>query len=122
MISFEEKQLVRTVQSIETGNEEESVALFNKQVANLINLNVDLLVTSTDSILLENGEVVTDKKFIAEFYNECESKLIKDIRAKLDELSTEGGIKPVDVNCKSCEHQFGVQIEFDFASFFANGS
>lgn len=121
MIAFEEQQILKTLGQI-TDNPEESKVVFDKQLSKIIDLNIALLTGSTDYIELPDGTIVSDETYINEFYTNCESKIIKLVRSKLEELSKQGGIKPVAVICHSCEKEFDVNIEFDFANFFAVGS
>ena len=121
MIAFEEQQILQTLGQIADNPEEAKVA-FDQQLSKIIDLNIALLTGSTDYVELPDGTIVSDEAYINEFYTNCDSKIIKIIRNKLEELSKQGGIKPIAVNCHSCEKEFNVGIEFDFASFFAIGS
>ena len=121
MIAFEEQQILKTLGQI-SENPEEAKVIFDQQLTKIIDLNIALLTGSTDYIELPDGTVVSDEIYINEFYANCDSKIIKIIRNKLEELSKQGGITPIAVSCHSCEKEFNVAIEFDFASFFATGS
>ena len=121
MIAFEEQQIMKTLGQI-ADNPEEAKKVFDQQLSKIIDLNISLLTGSTDYIELPDGTIVSDETYINEFYTNCDAKVIKIVRNKLEELSKQGGIKPVEVKCSSCEKDFNVSIEFDFASFFAVGS
>ena len=120
-IQFEEQQLLRTVRDLGE-NPEESKALFDQQLAKLIDLNVLLLASSTEYIELEDSTIVQDQSFIEEFYKNCDTQVTKIVRTELDKISVDGGLTPIEVSCPSCQHQFPVTIEFDYSSFFAKGS
>jgi hypothetical protein len=120
-IAFEEQQILKSLSQL-NNDPEEVKKIFDQQLTKIIDLNVALLTGSTAYIELSDGTIVSDEKYITEFYNNCNSSVIKKVRAKLIELSAEAGITPIPVNCHSCEHEFNVAIEFDFASFFAVGS
>ena len=121
MIAFEEQQILRTLAKIED-NPEEAKKAFDQQLAKLININVGMLATSTDYIETPEGQIVSDPKYIEEFYNNCNSAVIKAVRTQLTEFNNAGGIKPVAVQCNHCEHDFEIGIMFDYSSFFGKGS
>jgi hypothetical protein len=121
MIAFEEQQILRTLAQIED-NPEEAKKAFDKQLAKLININVGTLASSTDYIETPEGQIVSDPVYIEEFYNNCNSKVIKAVQTQLATFNNESGIKPVAVKCNHCDHDFEINIMFDYSSFFGKGS
>ena len=123
MIAFEEQQILRTLETADT-NPEEAKTMFDQQLDKLIDLNVLILVDSTEYIETADGSIVYDTNFIYEFYQNCDTVVTKAIRDQLAEYSKIAGLKPVPVNCKNeeCVKDFDVNITFDFASFFGKGS
>jgi T4 bacteriophage base plate protein len=123
MIAFEEQQILRTLGTMED-NPEEAKQMFDKQLGKLVDLNILMMADSTDYIEMADGTIVTDHSFIQEFYQNCDTKIVKTVREQLEEYSKAGGLKPFQVNCKNeeCVKEFDVGITFDFASFFAVGS
>jgi hypothetical protein len=120
MIAFEEQQLLRTISQIE--NDTDALkTVFDQQLAKLVELNITLLTGSTEYIET-TSEVVSDTAFINEFYKNCDTKIVKLVRDKLQEFSDVGSLKPFSVKCHNCSEDFNVTVTFDFASFFANGS
>ena len=121
MIAFEEQQILRTLAQIED-NPEEAKKAFDQQLAKLININVSTLASSTDYIETPEGQIVADPRYIEEFYNNCNSQVIKAVQTQLTIFNHESGIKPVPVKCNHCEHDFEINIMFDYSSFFGKGS
>ena len=123
MIAYEEQQILRSLGTLED-NPEEAKRIFNENLIKLVELNILMLADSTDYIETEDNNVVTDTNFIQEFYKNCDTRIVKAIREKLDEHSLFGGVKPVPVICQNeeCGKNFEITITFDFASFFAKGS
>ena len=121
MIQFEEQQLARTLVDL-ANNPDQSNDSFTAHLTKLFELNALVLAGSTDYILLESGERVADADFISEFYQNCDPAITRGVKAKIDELSIQGGIKPVDVECDNCTKHFNLELTFDFSSFFAKGS
>lgn len=123
IIAFEEQQLLRSLQAAD-GNDEEVQSKFNSQLNKLIDLNIMITADSTESIETEDGQIVTDSEFIKEFYNNCDNKVVKAVKARLDEYNKQANIKPFTVTCgnEECSKAFDIDIVFDFASFFGKGS
>lgn len=120
-IAFEEQQILKSLAAIEAENQE-AVAEFEAHLANLINLSVSNLAASTEYIELNDSSVVDNEDYIKEFYQNCDTKVIKAVQSQLAKFAESGGIKPIHVNCNSCTKEFDVNLTFDYASFFASGS
>jgi len=122
-ISFEEQQILRSISAMEEQPEQAS-KLFDQHMTRLVDLNISTLTDSTDYITTEDGVIVHDSKFIYEFYQNAQAQTIKAVKAKLEEFSKQGGLKPVSVQCENeeCTKSFEVNVIFEFASFFGQGS
>jgi hypothetical protein len=120
MLQYEEQKLLQAIQKTEMPPEQRSVEI-NKQVERVIEINLETLVTSTQYIEMDSGVQVKNKEHIKEFYINCGSSTVKKVQEKLGELSQEGALKPLTVNCESCTKTFDIQVVFDYASFFDKG-
>lgn len=123
-ISFEEQQILKSLASIDpTSPDSQQLAQeFDFHLKRLIELSISNLSGSTDYIELSDGSIVTNEQHISEFYQNCDTKVIKAVQAKLAEFSEAGGIKAIPVTCESCSSPFTIALTFDYASFFAEGS
>jgi len=121
-VSFKEQQILRTLSAINEDNKEESQLIFEQHLSQLIDLNIGTLAGSTEFVELEDGSRVSNPDFISEFYKNCDAKIIKKIQTQLQEFNEVGKLKPVTVQCDECTKAFDVSIEFEWSSFFANGS
>jgi len=82
------------------------------------NLAVDLIVDAIEYIKTPDSTVF-DKTFIREFLVGCDSatyNLIKDTHIALRQ-STE--LKPLDVKCTHCSHEYQQQFNINISDFFA---
>ena len=125
MIAYEEQQILRAVGEMQDSElADENQKIFNDRLAKLIDINVLILTDSTDYIETPDGNVVKDPAFIQDFYRNCDATSVKAIRDKLAEYNKAAGIKPVTVTCKNeeCAKEVSVDITFDWANFFGNGS
>ena len=100
----------------------ESAAEFDSHLSKLIELSVSNLSNSTDYIELGDGTIVNNLEHITEFFQNCDTKVIKAVQSKLAEFAQEGAIKSIPVNCTSCGEPFSIDLTFDYASFFDVGS
>ena len=119
-VNFEETRLVKAIgdQAIP---EEERIRQVNESMKRLLDLSIEAATNSTESIEVD-GQSVTDRKFIKDFYNNAEGSIIRDVQKRLVELSNEADLVPQRTNCTSCTKEFVVPIEFDYSNFFATGS
>lgn len=122
LISFEEQQLLKTLGSFDAENKQQMQQQFDVHLTKLIELNINTLTNCTDWIKTDDGVTVTDESFINEFYANCDNQIIKKINAQLAEFTKTAELPPHNVTCSECSKQFKVGINFDWASFFANGS
>lgn len=121
MVAFEEQQILRTLSQMED-NPVEAKKAFDQHLAKLININITTMASSTDYIETPEGQIVSDPKYIEEFYNNCNSAVIKTVQTRLAIFNNQSGIKPVPVKCNHCEHDFDISIMFEYSSFFGKGS
>lgn len=121
MIAFEEQQIIRSLGEIEQNPDQASV-IFNLHLNKLVDLNIELLAGSTEYIKTAEGITVSQTDFIVDFYKNCDPKIVKQVRSKLDELIRQAGLKPISVACTECSEHFDLNITFDFSSFFGKGS
>jgi hypothetical protein len=119
-INLEEQKLIEALANPDI-DEEVRKTEYHKHIEKMIDLNIDNVVNCTDFISIEDGPIVSDPAYIKEFYTNADGNVMRAIQAKIKEFSDEISIKPVDVSCDSCNHNFKLTIEFDYSSFFAQG-
>lgn len=117
-ISFTEQQILRTVND-DNISDEEKKRTTDAYLQRLIDLNIEICTNSTESITTEDGTTVSDVAFIKEFYNEADFKVMRIIQDRLKELGSQAELKPINFVCKSCENNYDVPLNFDYANFFA---
>lgn len=117
-LSFTEQQILRTVNDSEMSDNEKK-AKTDEYLQKLIDLNINICTNSTQEIIMEDGVVVNNPKFINEFYNMADYKVMRQIQDKLAKVSEQAAIKPIHVACKNCNNEYDVPLNFDYANFFA---
>jgi hypothetical protein len=117
---FEEEKLVQTLADPDIDPDVRKVH-YEKHVNKMIELNIDTVANCTESITTEQEQLVTDNKFIREYYANSESSVLRKLQEAIKSLSDSVNIKPVEVACTACEHNFKLSVDFDYSSFFDQG-
>jgi cysteinyl-tRNA synthetase len=117
---FEEEKLIQTLADPDLDAEVRKVR-YTEHISKMVELNIETITNCTAAITTEDGDIVTDTKFIREYYTNSESTVLRTIQQTIEELAKAISIKPVDVVCTECSKEFKLAIDFDYASFFARG-
>jgi len=120
IINFEEQRLLQTVvdEDLDTNIKSQQ---FNQHMAKLIDLNIQSLSDSTEYIETDDRKV-KESRWIYEFYSNASARVTKAVRSKLDQLAKDAALPQVGVKCESCEQDYEMAVEFNYSSFFAQGS
>jgi len=119
-VVFEEEKLIQTLADPDLDPEVRKVQ-YDAHVQKMIDLNLETIVNCTESITTEDGNTVNDSNFIKEFYANAKSDVLRKLQAVIKEYGDTVSLKPLNVACDSCGHQFQLSIDFDYASFFDQG-
>jgi transcription elongation factor Elf1 len=120
-LRFEEQRMIAQLSNTSVP-EEQRLAAVKAQMEKISNINLEVLVDSTEYIQTDNNTIVTDKGFIFEFYQNADNKIIKKIDESFTNLNKQSGSKPEQITCGSCGHSFQTTVEFDYSNFFGTGS
>lgn len=121
LAAFEEQKLLDVLLQ-DTTNDEAKLNEFNKRLQKLNELNVDLLAESVDYIETAEGEKVHNLKYIKEFFDNAKATTVKAVQKQIEEVSKESQLPSLRVSCESCDKDYDLSIEFNYSSFFGNGS
>ena len=87
-------------------------------------VNFSIIVDSIKEITTPAGEVVSDKKQIADFIDNCDAKTTSEIEKNLSELRLQSQIKPIQIKAseeqikKGVSATYEVPVTFDNSNFF----
>lgn len=121
IVQYEEQRIAQALSNTDISDEERNVRL-KQSMIKLLDLNEQVLVDSTEYIETEDGTLVDDPAFIKEFYKNADGAVTRDVEKRLLDISTEGALPLTNLSCTSCQHEYSVPMEFDYSSFFAQGS
>lgn len=116
-------QSTRSLQNLaQIEDELEQLKAFNTNFMSIAALNFELIVDSVASVRGKDGAgedfVVTDRKQIREFLENCESAIGKQIESSIQEVNQLGVNKTIQLECEACETTFEKEIGFDPVNFF----
>jgi hypothetical protein len=121
-INYEQQRVLNTLGQ-EGIDDETRLAEYKKHMQRIVDLNVKILVDSTEYIeILDSHTRVSNTDHVQEYYQNCEAEICKIVRARLDKIGQEGAIPPMPAECQSCNTGYNVPLIFDYANFFGNGS
>lgn len=102
--------------------EQQKIDIVKSAVQRLTDISVSRLSEFIDKIMLPDGNVVTDKKFITEFINNTSRESYASLRDSLAKKAQEYQLPTIPLKCDACGHEDKRQFQFDPASFFAISS
>jgi len=62
--------------------------------------------------------VVQDRKHIDEFLRNCDREVFDRLRDRVIKLKTESELKPLNIKCTHCGHEYSQPFTFDMSNFF----
>jgi hypothetical protein len=83
----------------------------------ITNITMNLLSHSVAHIKTPTS-TVEDREFILEFLRNCDKKMYTAIRDHSGKLREQAEIKPMDVKCANCEHEYKQAITLNPTDFF----
>ena len=102
-------------------DDEEKKKQFHTHIATITEITFNMMLSSIVSIEAD-GEIVSNREYIAEFINNADGNIFDSISNFLKSQQEQNKVKPQQVQCPTCSHKWEVPIEFDYSSFFAKGS
>ena len=120
-LQYEEQRLMSQISNSELP-EADRIKIVKEQMQVISEVNLQVLADGTDYIQTSDNQIVNDRDFIFEFYQNADSRLIKEIESRFRDINKNAGAKPELIICGDCQKEFMTGIEFDYSNFFGNGS
>jgi hypothetical protein len=117
---FEEQQMIQSV----TGSdlpEEEKLKRLNDAMRRITEFTIEALKWSIAGIRTP-GAIVSEQEYIKEFLLNCDRKLFNIIRDHVIDLRKVSDLKPLDIKCGNCSHEYQQTVTLDMTSFFGPAS
>jgi hypothetical protein len=122
--AFEVRKLQLALANLPDSEEdEEKTHAVTEQLKRVNTINHNIMAKSTEYVeIVESGQRVEDPEQIEEFYGQIGRAMFEKIQDEITNIQKEGAVKPVSVNCLSCQKDMEITILFDYANFFVVGS
>lgn len=116
---FQEQKKARMLESMEDMSDEDKMESFSQIFEEMTKLSFEMIVSNIDSIETVDGQVISEKEFIAEWLGEQPAFILKQIREKSDMINNTGISHEMPVGCSSCGHEWTIEnLQFDPSNFF----
>jgi len=115
MSQFEIEQSIRNLDNItdEVIRQNESSLVMQK----LNNLSMELIAETIESITTPTA-IVNEKEYILDFLKNCDRKIFEQLRTTAVKLRESSQLKPLDVKCIHCSHEYQQKLTLNVSDFF----
>lgn len=114
--TFEQQRIFQIIND-ESLSDEKKVEMFNESFVKMTELSVDIIAGCISAIETPDGSV-SDIEQIKEFINNCPKDTFEKIQKHVQSIKNKNEIKPFNVSCNSCGHEFEQTFTMDQANFF----
>jgi hypothetical protein len=115
MIQFEIEQSINKLESITDPVERQTQSGIAMQKLN--NLTIELISESIEHISTPTS-FVDDKEYILDFLKNCDRKTFEQLRTTAVNLRESSQLKPLDVKCIHCSHEYTQKLTLNVSDFF----
>lgn len=119
-LQFNEQRIIQALPDADIP-EEEKIKMLTDALAKVTELTVKTLAMTVVYIKTP-AALVDDKTHIADFLKNCDRQLFNQIRDHVVSLRQDSELKPLQIKCSSCSHDYQQPFTLDQASFFAPAS
>jgi hypothetical protein len=114
---FEFQRILNTIDDISTGTEEERMARSQEALKNITEITMRTLATTIEYIKTSTV-FVDDTNYILDFLRNCDRAIFIAIRDHVAELRASTEIKPLEVRCIHCTHEYKQPFTLNMSDFF----
>lgn len=116
--SVENFKLQRTLYQSAEMEEEERGKVIDQIYKDLSELQLQLFLTSIESVNLPDNLQVTEKQFIEEWLRNADREVYAQVKAKLEENKAAWDIPKQHIKCSECGNEDDITVTLDQSSFF----
>jgi len=118
---FEQQKTMQMLNQDTAITESDKITRMNQMMKSLVEVTVKAISQSITEIRTP-GAIVTEQKYIEEFVTNCDRVMFNNIRDYVIKLRESSELKPLDITCPSCSHQYQQMFTMDMANFFVAAS
>ena len=117
-IQMEQQQSIRSFESFTDAERSEKI----QTLMTAINDATLSTISSSIAAIKSPTALVTEFEFILDYLKNTDSKSFNLIKDHAIELKKQSEVKPLDLTCTSCKHEYTQPFTLDLSSFFDNAS
>lgn len=110
-------EVQRILKAIDNLPEEEQLTKTKDAIMAITEITIDVIAKTIEYIKTPSS-VVEEKEYIADFLKNCDKKVYSTIRDYNTELKDKTSIKPFDVKCVDCGHEYKQPFTVNYSDFF----
>jgi len=114
---FEQQKMLQAVNDNTEMPETDKITRLNSMMKSLVEVTVTAMSQSITEIRTPNS-IVVEQAHIEEFLHNCDRNLFTAVRDYVIKLREDSELKPLNVTCPACQHQYTQVFTLDMANFF----
>jgi len=118
---FEQQKTMQMLNQDTGIAESDKITRMNQMMKSLVEVTVKAISQSITEIRTP-GAIVTEQKYIEEFVTNCDRTIFNNIRDYVIKLRESSELRPLDITCPSCSHQYQQIFTMDMANVFVAAS
>jgi hypothetical protein len=119
-LKFDDEKLLQSLAD-GVGDEEQRLTQLGETFRRVTEMTVQVVSDSIAAIKTQEA-IVTEKEFIVEFLKNCQKPVFEAIKDRAVELRQGSEIKPLELTCTQCQHQYKQEFTLDMSNFFVAAS
>jgi hypothetical protein len=117
---FEDQKILQAIPDADI-SEQEKLSLINSALVKLGEMTISA-ITQSISMIRAGSDIVTDQEHINEFIKNCDRKIYTALRERIISFKEQSTLKPLQVQCTSCEKPYETPFTLDVSNFFGQDS
>jgi transcription elongation factor Elf1 len=119
-MQFENQKLLQLLPDSDAP-ESDKLSALSGALKKLTEITVDALAHSISTIKTPQA-LVSETDYIREFLTNCDRKLFNQVRDFIIDIKNRSEMKPLNITCPSCNHEYEQIVTLDMTSFFESAS
>lgn len=119
-IQFEQQQKINSIADTDVDEKTKMEKL--KEIMTTINEITTKTIAYSINTIKSPSAMVSEHEFILDYLHNCDSRTFNQIRNHVIRQRESSEIKPINMTCSSCGHNYLQPFTLDLTSFFVNNS
>jgi len=99
-------------------DEKERIDKSQEALVEITSVTMEVLTDAIIKIVAPEGQEITEKEYIIDFLQNCDTKTYEGIRDYNGDLRAASTIKSLDMKCAKCEHEYTQPFTLNATDFF----